>query len=119
MGDIDCDRLKPFCKIGADRTYDDKMKVGLAGMYAEGGIGRDHGRPDIQRSPGHVGDPLMLLTHKGNDGLKVFFFIYLGHRHPGSGAIEPFHIVPGAEQVNVAIFATISLAALEDLLRIM
>ena len=87
-------------------------------VYAKSGIGRYHGRTQIEACSGAVGNPVALDLDELTHCLIVVLDVDLGHAQTPCGAVETPCVIPGAEHQNAVVIGAICLESLENLLSI-
>ena len=115
VGDVDGHRVEARGEVRADRPDDDVVQVPAAGVHAERGLRGDQGGADVERGR-RVRHPALLeldqLDHRFDMRLRIDFL----HGHAFGRAVEARGVLPGSEEVHLAVRPAIGLGALEDFL---
>ena len=79
------------------------------------GIGGVQEGPDVQAGAGVGGHPVLIHPHHLLDGLQCVVGIHLGQAQTLTGTVQPGDVLPGAEELHLAVRAAVRLQPLEHL----
>ena len=88
-------------------------------MHAEEGLGRDDGRPDVERGARQRGHPALVDLDQGPDRLLHHRRVEFRNAQVVRRAVEPAGMVGQAEQADLAVRAAKGLQSVEDGLAVM
>ncbi len=118
VGRQDAHRLHAFLVVGPDRREDQEVQVAVRRMHAQHHVGRDDGRPQVERRARLARHPVRIHADQRVEGCAHDVDRHLRHAHDLRGAVEALRVAIGAEQPDLPVIAAERLEPVEDRLAV-
>ena len=113
--DDDLHRLHAVFKVAAHGGEDDHEHGLMDAVEAQLGIGAEQEGTDVQGGAGLRGDEPLVQLYQSLDSLQSILGGHHRQAETDGGVLHTLHVVPGTEQLDLAVLAAVSLQALKDL----